>query len=247
LSSEEKATKGQELNNFVRWFGRDRVIAELTAPEVAKYAEQINTSSTDPPKKLEPVRDFLQYAKKEKLLSTNLAVHLRWRRGSPKAESPSKQSPRQVQSLTPEGYDKLSAELAVLKEERPRIAEGLRQAAADKDFRENAPLDAVREEQGKLEARIKELEAILKSATIVEGKPRETLKVMAGHRVMVRGLDSDAELDYTLVYPREMNLAQGKISIASPLGKALLGREQGEIVEVTAPVGVLHYQIERIE
>ena len=59
LPPEERATKGQELNRFVRWFGRDRLIAEFTAPEVAKYAEQINTSDPDPLKKLEPVRAFL--------------------------------------------------------------------------------------------------------------------------------------------------------------------------------------------
>jgi len=247
LPLEERATKGQELNRFVRWFGRDQVIAELAAPEVAKYAEQITVSDVDPLKKLEPVRAFLQYAKREKLLSTNLAVHLRLRSGSNKSEIPTKWPPRQVQSLTPEGYDKLDTELIALKGERIQIAEELRQAAADKDFRENAPLEAVREQQGKLEARIRELEAILKSATIAEGEPEETLKVMTGHQVIIHDLDSDVKLRYTLVYPSEMNLAQGKISIASPVGKALLGREQGEIIEVTAPVGLLHYRIEGVE
>ncbi len=245
LPESERAGNGQEINRFLFWFGRERRVAELSIPEVAKYAEQI--SATDPLRNLEPVRAFLQYAKKEKLTSSNLAAHLRVKKAPTKPEGLGKKPPRQAQSLSPEGYAKLEAELAALKGERSRLAEELHLAAADKDFRENAPLEAVREEKGRQEARIRELDSILQSAIIDTGERRELSKIVTGHTVIIRDLDSDTELRYTLVNPSEVNPMQGKISIASPMGKALLGRGEGEVIEVTAPVGMFHYLIERVE
>ncbi|MFC1968373.1 GreA/GreB family elongation factor [Chloroflexota bacterium] len=248
LPPEKRTAKGQELNSFARWFGRDRAIAELTPPEVAKYAEQTTSTATNPAEKLEPVRAFLSQAKKEGLLSTNLATHLRSGKASTKRGMTSVRTPPpEAQFLTLDGYAGLEAELEALKKKRSRVVEELRQAAADKDFRENAPLDAAREERGRFEARISELEAILKSATVAEERPRKTSKVLMGQSIVIQDLDSGEELRYTLVHPREMDLARGRVSIASPLGKALLGREKGEIIEVTAPAGTLRYQIEKDE
>jgi transcription elongation factor GreA len=123
----------------------------------------------------------------------------------------------------------------------------MRRAAADKDFSENAPLDAAREQYGHLEGRIRELEEALKSATVIDEKQKVILKVGIGDSVALRDLVSGEELRYVIVNPREVDPTRGKISSASPIGKAIIGRGQGEVVEVEAPAGRLHYQIERVE
>ncbi len=235
----------QELNKFIRWFGRERLIGELTIREVADYAERIGTSNANPARKLEPVRAFLSYAKKEGLTETNLAVHLRVRKGSPKkgTDRPS----QKTIGLTPDGYRELESELAALKRERPRIAEELRKAAADKDFAENAPLDAAREYQGMVEARIRELEQTLKSAVVISEESKVSNKAGLGSRLTLRDLETGEELHFTIVNPSEANPSRGRISISSPTGRALAGHEEGEVIKVTTPAGILRYRIESIE
>lgn len=247
LPSEEREIAQPEVFRFVRWYGWNRSLAEITIPELSNYAEQIAASTVEPLKKIEPVKAFLNYARKEGLIKTNLAVHLRVRKALPRSTF----SPRQLSSapvsLTPEGHAQLEAELTALREERPRIAEELRRAAADKDFRENAPLEAAREYQGQVEARIRALEAILKAATVAEEKSVSVSKTDIGNTVVLRDLATGEEVRYTLVSPSEANPAAGKISTASPIGKAVIGHEPGETIEVSAPAGVLYYRIEHIE
>ena len=122
----------------------------------------------------------------------------------------------------------------------------MRRAAADKDFRENAPLEAAREQYGHLEGQIRELEEALKSAIVIGEKQRVALKVSVGDSVILRNLTSGEELHYTIVNSKEVDPTRGKISSASPIGKAIIGRGQGELVEVTAPAGKLRYQIEQV-
>ncbi len=245
LPPQEREDSQQELNKFVRWYGMERPLSELAAPEVASYAERMEGSSANAMKRLAPVRAFLSYAKKEGLIKHNLAVHLHVKKGSPKQGLPGK-GRIETFTLTPEGYQELKAELSALQEERPRIAEVIHKAAADKDFHENAPLDAAKDYQGMVEARIRQLEAILKSA-VVTTKKGDSAKVTLGSTVTLQDLSSDEELRYTLVNPSEASPSKGKLSIASPTGKALLSRRQGEVIEVAAPAGALHYRIARIE
>lgn len=245
LPYQEKERCQQEVNKFVRWYGMERPIAELTAHEVASYAERMEGSSANAVKRLEPVRAFLSYAKKEGLTKSNLAVNLRLKKGSPRRELPDKGHIEAV-TLTPEGYGELKVELAALESARLRVAEDIRKAAADKDFRENAPLDAAKDYQGMVEARIRELEGILKSA-VVTSEDVDTANVTLGSTVSLQDLSTGEVLRYTLVNPSEASLAKGRLSIASPTGKALLGREKGDVIEVTAPAGMLRYRIERIE
>ena len=246
LPLEERGKYQQELNKFVRWYGMERPLAELAAHEVANYAERMEGSSANAMKRLEPVRVFLSYAKKEGLTRTNLAVHLRLKKGAPKQVASLKVKEREAVTLSREGYRAIEEELSTLKGERPKIAEEIRRAAADKDFRENFPLEAARERQGFVEARIRELEDVLKSA-MVAAEESDTKKVTLGCTVVLQDLSSATELRYTLVDPRETNPAQGKISIASPTGKALLNRVKGDVIQVTAPAGTMRYRIERIE
>jgi transcription elongation factor GreA len=123
----------------------------------------------------------------------------------------------------------------------------MRRAAADKDFRENAPLEAAREEHGQLEGRIRELKKILGAAVIIDGTQEVTRKVSIGDSVWLRDETSGEELCYVIVSPREVDPSQGRVSSASPIGKAVLGRTQGEIIEVNAPAGKLRYQIAQVE
>jgi transcription elongation factor GreA len=249
LSPEQKQESQQELNRFVRWFGAERRLSELTARDVGEYGEWLSSTVDDAAQKIEPVRLFLSSAKKRKLTDVNLASHLRV--SKPKKGSVLKRGAKDKETtpvhLTQEGHAAMKSELEALQSARPLVAEQIRHAAADKDFRENAPLEAAKEHQGRLEGRIRELEATLKGATIIEEKTTAPFKVGIGCTVGLCDLSSGEQLHYTLVSPNESNPAKGKISIASPTGKALLDKEIGTIVEVIAPVGTFKYRIVEIK
>lgn len=247
LSPEQKQESQQELNRFVRWYGAERPVGGLTALEVGNYSDTLGSSSiTDPAKRLEPVRGFLSYAKKKKLIGASLASHVRVSKA--KQSGPRRRRSVEVTpvSLTSGGYAALQAELEALKAERPRIAEQLRHAAADKDFRENAPLEAARERQGQVEARIRDIEAITKGSTVIQESSRNAQTAGVGCTVGVCDLGSGEQSHYVLVSPGEADPARGRLSIASPIGRALLDREVGAVVEVMAPAGKLRYRIENI-
>ena len=247
LPPEEKGASQQEIYKFVRWFGGERPFAGLTAAEVANYAERLSTSDIDYMRKLELIRAFLAYAKKKGWSKTNLAIHLKARKSKTRLRPSSRQGSLETVSLTQQGYAELEAELAALQSKRPQAIEEIRRAAADKDFRENVPLQAAREQRGQLEGRIMELEETLKSAVVIDEKQKGALTIGIGDSVILRDLDSGEELRYTLVSPSEVDPTRGKISSASPIGKAIMGKGRGETVEITAPAGKLHYQIKQIE
>lgn len=249
----EKGASQQEVYRFVRWYGWGRALAKLTASEVASYAERLSLSDTDYITKLELIHAFLVYAKKKGWSKSNLATHLKAKKGKVKAkkgkarlQSSFRRGSPETISLTQQGYTTLEAELAVLKNKRSEAIDEVRKAAADKDFRENAPLDAAKEQRSHLEGQIKELEEALKSAIVFDKKQKDILKISIGASVILRDLTSGEELRYIMVNSREADPAKGKLSNASPIGKAIIGRGQGEVVEVTAPVGKLRYQIEQI-
>lgn len=246
LSPEERGVSQQEVYRFVRWYGRERSFAGLTAPEVANYAEQLSLSDTDYIKKLELIRGFLVYARKEKWTNTNLAAHLRLRKGKNQALSSIRRGSAETILLTRQGYAELEAELSALKTKRPEVIDEIRRAAADKDFRENAPLEAARQEHGQLEGRIRELEGTLKSAMVIDEKGKSALKVSIGDSVVLRDLASGEEWRYTLVSPKEVDPTKSRISSLSPIGRAIIGQNQGKIVEVTVPAGKLRYEIKQI-
>lgn len=245
LSADARALSQQELNRFIRWLGPSRTLNTLSSHEVASYTEKLGSTTADLAKRLEPVKTFLAYAKKEGYTETNLGVNLRAKKAA--AGSPASKSATERSNLTREGYDRLVTELEGLKAERPRIAQALHLAMEDKDFRENAPLDAARDEQAHLEAHIRELEAILKRADIIEHEPDGIERVQLGNTVVLWDEGADEEFRMTLVHQHEANFAQGKLSAASPLGKAVLERTAGEQVEVEAPGGVHRYRIKTIE
>ncbi len=247
LPPEEVAISQQVIYQFVRWFGRQRLMHNIAADEVAKYAKQIPLSVVEYKKKLDLVKAFLAYARKEGWIKKNLAIHIKTKKEKPRLKESAGRKAVAAVSLTREGYDSMKKELSQLKSERPQIIEEIKRAAEDKDFKENAPLDAAREMLGHLEGRIMELEEIFKSATVITNKTAVMHKVCIGDRVVLIDLSCGEELKYTIVSPREVNPAEGKISNASPIGRTVVGRGAGDVIEIEAPAGRLSYRVERVE
>ncbi|MFA5308772.1 MAG: transcription elongation factor GreA [Dehalococcoidales bacterium] len=248
LSSANRDISQPEVYKFARWYGWQSSFAKLAGPAVASYAGQLDVSDLDYGKKFEVLRAFLTYAKKAGWSRTNLATHMKTKKGktAPSTTTAGRTQPDTV-SLTQQRYDEMKTELETLKKRSRELMGEIQRAAADKDFRENAPLHAAREERGHVEGRLKELEQTIKAAQIIEEKKVPTKKSSIGDTMVIYELASGEECRYMIVDPREVNIAKGKISIASPLGKALLGRCDGETVEITAPAGKLRYQIKNIE
>jgi len=247
LSPQEREASQPEIYKFARWCGWEMSFARLAGPAVAGYAEQLSVSDTDYARKLAQVRAFLAYAKKAGWSLTNLSVHLKPKKVKNTTPVASARSLPEAVTLTRQKYDELDLELKNLKSKSQKLIRDIQLAAADKDFRENAPLQAAREERGHVEGRIKEMEETLKASTIIEDKKGPALKSGVGDNIILSDLESGEELRYMIVDPREVDPSRGKISIASPLGKALLGHQGGQVVEITAPAGKLRYRILRIE
>lgn len=145
--------------------------------------------------------------------------------------------------LTKEGYENLKKELERLKrEERPRIIAEIEKARSFGDLSENAEYVAAKERQAFVEAKIKELEEKLAKAVVMD-QPPEGGRVSFGCKVKLKDLDNDRVLEYQLVGGDEADPSRGKISIHSPVARALVGKEVGEEVEVVVPAGKRRYQI----
>lgn len=151
-----------------------------------------------------------------------------------------------VHFLTPEGKDKLQKELDYLRNvRRPEVAESLKSAVDEGDLSENAGYEESKREQAFVEGRIRDLEAILSSAQILEESSRRDV-VCLGCRVTISE-DGGPPETYQIVGRTEADPARGRISNESPLGKALLGRRTGEGVTVQSPDGALRFEILTIE
>ena len=245
-AGEGKPNVAAAIAHFGRWFSTDRPMRSLRPADIERYGEETSKSAGEAQRRLEAVRGFLAYARKEGITDTNLALHLRLRRTGAVDSGDAAAASDRIE-VTPEGFAALQSELAELQSRRPQMAEELRLAMADKDFRENAPLDAAREKQAHLEARIRELEATLKRAVVVESAPDESGRARMGSRIRLRRLDTGAEVQYTLVGPGEVNAGQGRISVQSPVGRAVVNCSPGDEVEVTAPAGVIRFKLEAVE
>jgi len=235
-----------EVLKFARWIGESRDLSAVNGHDVAQYAEHLPPTVTDAARRADTVRAFLKWCKERGYSRENLGTHLRVRKAN-KSSANAQTIEEQPVYLTKDGHDALVAELEGLKDRRPQIQEDLKRAMADKDFRENAPLDAARNEQGHLEARIRELESTLRKAVILEGNaanPGDVARL--GDVVTIKDLRTGGEKTYTLVNPDEVGAGSGRISIASPVGRAVYQRHVGEEVEVEAPKGTFRVRVEGI-
>lgn len=149
--------------------------------------------------------------------------------------------------MTQKGYEKLKGELDELKTtKRRQIAAQLAKARSMGDLSENAEYDAAKEAQAHLEKKIGELESKLSRARIIENENIPSDKVYIGARVKMLDEDTAEESEYILVSPPEADYMQNKLSIESPIGKALMGHAPGDIVEIRVPAGILKYKITAI-
>ena len=145
-----------------------------------------------------------------------------------------------------EGYEKLTADLQALRQERPRIVDAIEEARAHGDLSENAEYHAAKERQGQVEAMIGEIEDRVSRAQIIDPASLSGDKIVFGATVTVRD-DGDKPQRYQIVGQTEADARQGRISYDSPLGRALIGKQVGEEVEVTVPSGDRFYLVDKIE
>jgi transcription elongation factor GreA len=146
--------------------------------------------------------------------------------------------------ITKTGYEVLKKELAQLKSvERPLNIKAIEEARAHGDLSENAEFDAAKDRQGFIEGRIGELEFKLANADIIDPSNLPKDKAVFGCRVLLENADTGDEVEYQLVGPDESDIDEGRISVSSPLGKAIIGKVPGEEVVLNAPGGKRNYAL----
>ncbi|ATD81058.1 MULTISPECIES: transcription elongation factor GreA [Desulfovibrio] len=145
--------------------------------------------------------------------------------------------------ISVQGYKALEEELARLKSERPEIIQAIKEAREEGDLRENAGYDAARERQGMAEARIKYIESRMALYQVIDLDTLSGDKVIFGATVDLEDVDSGEAKTYTILGPDEADPSKGSISFLSPVGQALLGREEGDEVSVEIPRGRVTYEI----
>lgn len=146
--------------------------------------------------------------------------------------------------LSKQGFEKLKAELEYLKTTKRReLAKEIGEARSHGDISENAEYDAAKDAQGMNEKKIAELEDKLSRARILDDTNISKDEILIGAKVELEDLEFGDKIEYSLVSELEADFAAGKISVTSPVGKALLGHKKGEIVEISVPAGILKYKV----
>jgi transcription elongation factor GreA len=149
--------------------------------------------------------------------------------------------------LTLEGLNKLEKELDNLKSvKRREVAERIKQAIEFGDISENSEYEDAKNEQAFIEGRILQLEKMLRNAKVIDDQEVDDRAVTVGCTVKLRDLENEDEFEYTIVGSAEADPSKAKISNESPVGKAILGKTVGSIVEVSVPAGTLRYEVEAI-
>ena len=150
----------------------------------------------------------------------------------------------QASYMTEEGLANLKSELEQLTTvERPAISQQIAEARDKGDLSENAEYDAAKEAQGLLEMRIARMEGMVASARIIDESKIDTSHVQILNKVKIKNVSNNQQVEYTLVSESEADIKTGKISVATPIAKGLLGKEVGDIVEIQVPSGVMSFEI----
>ncbi len=249
LEPEKVEAERPAVERFIAWFGNTRQVSELAGDDVTRYVTEFLAKDENDVSHLEPLRAFLAYSSRLAFTPENLVPHLNLgddvggARGLAGADE---ELGGVAYHVTLEGLDELERQLEAYKAERPAIAEKLREAMADKDFRENAPLDAARDEQGHLEARIRETEDRLRHAVIIDPGAKAG-RANVGSTVKLLNIEKDSEQVFKLVSPAEVDPRAGKISLESPIGVAVRDKMEGEVVVVSAPSGELRFRVLEVQ
>lgn len=246
LKPEIRVRNGSYVRKYVEFAGQDVWITSITGSHVEYYRDS-QIQSTDPaaPERVAALKDWFQFLKKRNYTDANFGVHVRVKKtGKRTGTAEQVRVEQQSIAMTAEGVEGLQKELKELQEARPQIIKSIQEAREDKDFRENSPLEAAREALAFNEQRQREIEAVLKRAVINETGGSDLSSV--GSFVKVTRLDTNHTDTWKLVGAREANAGEKKISVESPVGKALLGKGEGDTVTVEAPSGVLEFRIEEV-
>ena len=252
LPDEKKNAAQQEINNLIRWYGgREKTLDSLEGSAGGNYADRLARTDAACVQKLDLVKGFLTYAHKQHLCKENLSVSIRIVKKSKSKTTPASATKKKGQKKEPAymtqiAYDEINVELKTLQEKRLAVMEDIKRAAADKDFKENAPYHAAWEQKSLIDGKFMELDEMVSTAVIIEENVN-TDTAGIGSTVILIDLSSSKECRYSLVGPREVNPAKGKISTVSPVGKAVLGKAAGDTFEVTVPSGKLKFQLKEIE
>lgn len=153
----------------------------------------------------------------------------------------------QTSYMTEEGLANLKKELDhLVKVERPSISQQIAEARDKGDLSENAEYDAAKEAQGMLEMRIARMEDMVANARVIDESKINTSSVQILNKVKIKNTKTKAEVEYTLVSEAEADIKSGKISVATPIAKGLLGKKVGDVVEINVPSGVMSFEVVEI-
>jgi len=149
-----------------------------------------------------------------------------------------------VSYMTKEGYDKLLEEINYLEnEKRPAISKQIAEARDKGDLSENAEYDAAKEAQGLLEAKISQLKGLIANSRLIDESQIGTDSVQILNKVTIRNTKNNQSMVYTLVSESEANLKENKIAVNTPIGKGLMGKKVGDVVEIIVPSGIMSFEI----
>ncbi|MEZ7884276.1 Transcription elongation factor GreA [bioreactor metagenome] len=149
-----------------------------------------------------------------------------------------------IHYLTSEGLEKLKADHQhLVSVERPAISKQIAEARDKGDLSENAEYDAAKEAQGLLELKISKLEDMIANARIIDESRINTEHIQIMNKVKLLNLNNNTSVEYTLVGETEANLREGKLAAATPIGKALIGKKKGDVVEVIVPSGKIRFEV----
>lgn len=149
----------------------------------------------------------------------------------------------EIHYITAEGLEKLKGELAQLIAQRPIISKQIAEARDKGDLSENAEYDAAKEAQGLLELKISKLENTIANARVIDESHINTEQIQMLNKVKLKNLTNNTTVEYTLVGESEANFREGKLAVATPIGKALIGRKKGDVVEVMVPSGIIKFEV----
>ena len=148
---------------------------------------------------------------------------------------------------SPEGLKKLREELKQLKDiERPRASQAIGEARDKGDLSENAEYHAAKEEQSLLETKIAKLKNVVASARIIDESQLDVSKILIHSKIKIKNITNGMEFSYTLVADSESDIKNGKLSVNSPIGKGLLGKELGDNVEIKVPNGIMKFEVTQV-
>jgi transcription elongation factor GreA len=225
--------------------GSNKLVEQITKLQVERFQQGLIDQGYDATSRVEPLKVFLNDLKSKKLTDVNLGAGIRVRRKGGSGNARHEEA--YVLELTAEGLAQLQAELTRLETDVvPQVREDLAAAYQDHDFRENAPYDEAKRRMGEVTGQIERLRNQIKAARVVE-RQASTERAGLGSKVVLKDLQFNDELEYTIVGPGEVDTRKGRISIQSPVGSAIKDRAVGEEIDVDIPTGRAHYKILRIE